>query len=112
MDNSHEPTPEICCAGDAITSSGVNLIDTEVISDRYLNRVIGTCCADDNGRFLVSRPVNVLMPRYAPYDWPTTSEIEPVLAGQDAGLIAKGHEPIAASVNTGCSTQVSIGEGR
>jgi D5 N terminal like len=28
------------------------------------------------------------------------------LAGQDARLIAKGHEPIAPSVNTGCSTQV------
>jgi hypothetical protein len=110
MDNSREPTPEICCAGDAITSSGVDQIDTEVISDRYLNQVIGTCCTDDNGRLSTSRPVKDPSARYAPDDRPTTGEIKPALAGQDAGLTAQGHEPIAPSVNTGC-IPMSIGAG-
>jgi len=109
------------CDDDAIAPPDAGDV-AEIISDRYLNLAIGTCCIDDYGSLLVSKPVRELIARYAPADRPTMNAIpqerrrqfldelakgtgralppeepihaEPTLADQDAKMFANGSAPI------------------
>ena len=45
-----------------------------IISDRYLNQAIGTCCTD-NGHLFVSKHVKDLITRFAPTERPTMNAI-------------------------------------
>jgi hypothetical protein len=135
MDNPYDLFNENKASGDAIASDAAACTG-ETISDRYLNRAIGACCTDENGHFLLSKPIRNLIARYAPAYNPTMNWIpqerrrsflndlasitgralppdepvrsEPMLLDQEVNVTVRGSVPVGAEPTLVCQDRKQI----